>query len=99
MYTEVTVILVQGFQCGDVRSSCSNLIHPLDSAHHFVPLLLGKDRWSLVLGNLLWIPKKKKPVTDTYRAAIEEIIPIPQESLQEPQFVGQGDHIMGIAIP
>lgn len=59
VHTEVTVIFVQGFQCGDIGSSWSNLIHPLDGLHHFVPLLLCKDRGALVLGNLLWARNRK----------------------------------------
>lgn len=61
MNAEVTAVLVQGFQRGDIRSSRSNLIHPLDGLHHFVPLLLCKDRGTLVLGNLLW-GRNKSPV-------------------------------------
>lgn len=61
MHTEVTAVLVQGFQRGDVRSSRSNLIYPLDGLHHFVPLLLCKDGGTLVLGNLLW-ERNKIPV-------------------------------------
>lgn len=61
MHAEVTAVLVQGFQRGDIRSSRSNLIHPLDGLHHFVPLLLCKDGGTLVLGNLLW-GRNKIPV-------------------------------------
>lgn len=61
MHTEVTAVLVQGFQRGDIRSSRSNLIHPLDGLHHFVPLLLCKDRGTLVLCNFLW-GRNKIPV-------------------------------------
>lgn len=64
MHAEVTAVLVQGFQCGDIRSSRSNLIHPLDGLHHFVPFLLCKDGGTLVLGNLLW-GKNKIPVRST----------------------------------
>lgn len=64
MHAEVTAVLVQGFQRGDIRSSRSNLIDPLDGLHHFVPLLLRKDGGALVLGNLLW-GRNKIPVRST----------------------------------
>lgn len=51
--TEVTVVLVQCLQCGDVGSSGHHFIHPLDGLYHLVPLLLGEHRGPLMLGNLL----------------------------------------------
>lgn len=53
MNAEVTVVLVQCLQCGDVGSSRYHFIHPLDGLYHLVPLLLGKHRGPLMLGNLL----------------------------------------------
>lgn len=53
MYTEVTVVFIQRFQCCDIRSSWYNLVHPLDGLHHFVSLLLSEDRGSFMLGDLL----------------------------------------------
>lgn len=52
VHTEVTVVLVQSLQRGDVRGSFYHLIHPLDGPHHLVAFLLGEDRRTLVLGDL-----------------------------------------------
>lgn len=52
MHTEVTVVLVQGLQGGDVRRSFHYLVHPLDGTHHFVTLFLSEDRRSFMSGNL-----------------------------------------------
>lgn len=54
VHTEVTVVLVQGLQGGDVRRPFHYLIHPLDGAHHFVTLFLSEDRRSFMFGNLSW---------------------------------------------
>jgi len=54
MHAEVTVVLVQGLQRGDVGCPLHDLIHPLDGPHHLVALGLGEDRRALVLGNLSW---------------------------------------------
>jgi len=53
MHTEITVVLVEHIQCGHIRSTEHHLIHPFDALDHLDALLLGEDRWSLVLGDLL----------------------------------------------
>lgn len=52
MHAEVTVVLVQGLQGGDVRGSFDYLIHPLDGTHHFITFFLSEDRRTFMLGNL-----------------------------------------------
>lgn len=52
MHTEVTVVLVQRLQGGDVRCSFYYLIHPLDGPYHLVAFFLSEDRRTLVFGNL-----------------------------------------------
>lgn len=52
VHTEVTGVLVEGLQGGDIRRSLHYLIHPLDGSHHLVPLSLSEDRWALVLWDL-----------------------------------------------
>jgi len=51
--TEITVVLVEHLQCGHIRSTEHHLVHPFDALDHLDALLLGEDRWSLVLGDLL----------------------------------------------
>lgn len=52
MDAEVTVVLVQSLQGGDIRCSFYYLIHPLDCSHHLVAFFLSEDWRTLVLGNL-----------------------------------------------
>lgn len=52
MHAEVTVVLVEGPERGDVRRSFHDLVHPLYGPHHFVSLFLREDRRTLVLCNL-----------------------------------------------
>lgn len=59
MHTEVTVVLVQSLQGGDVRCSFYYLIHPLDGPYHLVALFLSEDRRTLVLGDLSFERSKR----------------------------------------
>lgn len=52
MHTEVTIVLVQGPQGGDVRRPFHDLIHPFYGTHHLVSLFLSEDWRTLVLCNL-----------------------------------------------
>ena len=49
MYTEVTGVLVQSLQSGDIGGALHYLIHPFDGPHHLVPLSLGEDWGAFVL--------------------------------------------------
>lgn len=53
MDTEITVVLVKDLQSSNIGSTKHHLVHPLDALHHLDALLLGEDRRSLVLGDLL----------------------------------------------
>lgn len=59
VHTEVTVVLVQSLQRGDVRGSFNYLIHPLDGPHHLVAFFLSEDWRTLVLGNLSFERRKR----------------------------------------
>lgn len=52
MHAEVTVVLVEGPEGGDVRRSFHDLIHPLYGPDHLVSLCLSEDGRALVLRNL-----------------------------------------------
>lgn len=52
VHAEVTVVLVEGPEGGDVRRSFHDLIHPLYGPDHLVSLRLSEDRRALVLRNL-----------------------------------------------
>ena len=52
VHAEVTVVLVEGPEGGDVRGSFHNLIHPLYGPDHLVSLRLSEDGRALVLRNL-----------------------------------------------
>lgn len=52
MHAEITVVFVKCLKSGDIRSPFHNFIHPFYGSYHFVSLLLGEDRWTLVLWNL-----------------------------------------------
>lgn len=54
MDAEVTVILVEGPERGDVRRPFHHFVHPLYGPHHLVSLFLREDRRTLVLRNLTW---------------------------------------------
>lgn len=54
MHAEVTVILVEGPERGDVSRPFHHFVHPLYSPHHLVSLFLREDRRTLVLRNLTW---------------------------------------------
>ncbi|TNN72681.1 hypothetical protein EYF80_017130 [Liparis tanakae] len=49
---EVTVVLVEGLEGGDVRRSFHDLIHPFYGPHHLVSFCLSEDWWTFVLRNL-----------------------------------------------
>ena len=51
MHTEVAVVLVEGLESGDIRSSFHDFIHPFDGPHHLVSLCLSEDWRTLVLCN------------------------------------------------
>lgn len=51
---EVTVILVEGPERGDVRRPFHHFVHPLYGPHHLVSLFLREDWRTLVLRNLTW---------------------------------------------
>lgn len=52
MHTEVTVVLVECPEGGDVRRSFHHLVHPFDGPHHLVSFFLSEDWRTLVLCNL-----------------------------------------------
>ena len=52
VYTEVTVVLVQGLQGGDVGCPLHYLIHPFDGTDHLIAFRLGKHWRPFMLGNL-----------------------------------------------
>lgn len=52
VHTEVTVVLVEGLEGGDVRRSLRDLIHPFYGPHHLVSFFLSEDGRTLVLCDL-----------------------------------------------
>lgn len=58
MHTEVTVVLVQGPEGGDVRCPLHNLVHPFNGPHHLVPFFLSEDWRTLVLSDLTLTTKQ-----------------------------------------
>lgn len=53
MHTEITVILIENLECGDVGRTENHLVHPFDALDHLYALLLGEDRRALVFGDFL----------------------------------------------
>lgn len=52
MHTEVTIVLVEGPEGGDVGRPFHDLIHPFYGPHHLVSFFLSEDWRTLVLCNL-----------------------------------------------
>lgn len=81
MHTKITIIFVECLQCRNIWDSSHDLIHPLYTGNHFVPLFLSKHWRSLIFRNFLVIVHSNNQIM-TQRLCLSQTIGVSKVHLQ-----------------
>lgn len=99
MHAEVTVVLIEGPQRGDVRRPFHHLVHPLYGPHHLVSLFLREDRRTLVLRNLTLETRHTSGDSEGWRVGAGKALTVCVHSHDEVISHGLGlPQLVGVAV-